>query len=260
MSEGVTFREADRGVSEIIGFVIVFSLVLGTIAVVYTGGFGGLSDARDVEQVNNAERAFEVLATSYEKMARGKAPHRATEIKLSGSQLVLGELMPASVNNSSDDRVAEMPQHRPIRFEAPGGSRIVLEHGAVIRVDDGAATMQREPDFILDENRTVIRHIELANIQTGSQNLGGDRTVLVRSSVLSSDLLYTGTEVENEDVTFALNTTSVRAVAWVDYFESELPDGSSCSTVGDDPEVTVVCSFETETLYVAKTRIEVRFT
>lgn len=255
MTDFQRFEVANRGVSEVVGFVIVFSLILGTIAIVYTGGFSGLTDARDVEEVNNAERAFDVLGSSLEKMARGQAPHRATELKLSDSQLILGDLRHASVHNSTGDLVGEMPQNRPIIYEVNQDSKIVYEHGAVIRVDDGAATMQRKPDFIFGEDRTVIRHIETANLPTGRQNVGGDRTVLVRSSVISSELLYTGDE--SGSVTFALNTTSERAGAWERYLESE---GGDCDPpIGNGEEVTLECDFETDRLYVAKTRIEIRF-
>lgn len=256
MPDGVRFGDDERGISEVIGFVIVFSLILATIAIVYAGGFAGLTDARDVEQANNAERALDVFASSMEKMARGQAPNRAIEIKLSDSQLTLGELHGASVNNSSDVLVAEMPQHRPIIYQMNRDSKIVYEHGAVIRVDDGAASMQREPDFLFDEKRTVIRHIETANLPQGSLHVAGDTTVLIRSTVIASDLQYSGDE--SGSITFALNTSSTRAVAWERYLESE---GGSCddSPIGNGDEVRVECQFETDRLYVAKSRIEIRF-
>lgn len=253
-------RADERAVSEVVGFVLVFSLVVGTIALVYVTGFAGLTDTRDVEQVNNAERAFDVLADGFDKLARGEAPNRATEIKLADAQLTLGNLKQGAVTDSDGTMVAEIPQHRPIVYTAPSGSEVVYEHGAVIRVDDGgAATMRREPDFIIGEERTVIRHIETSNLQIGSQSVAGDTTVLVRSSATRSDLLYSA--VENDEVTLALDTAEERASAWTEYMESEMPDGGTCS-VSDpiDGEVSVECTFETETIYVSKTRIKVDFT
>ena len=244
-----------RGVSEVIGFILIFSLVLLTIVLVYTGGLGGLSDARDVEQVNNAERAFDVLAENFEKMSRGEAPHRATEIKLADSRLEMGNLHHFEVNESGQT-VAEVPQHRPIEYRVTSQSKIVYEHGAVIRVDDGAATMRREPDFLFSDDRIVIRHVEAGNLQ-GGQSVSGDTTVLLRSSLTSSDLLYAEDGIS--EMTINLNTTTTRADIWIQYLESEGGEDCTVSSPTDD-EVTVSCEFDTESLYVSKDRIRVDLT
>ena len=244
-----------RGVSEVIGFILVFSLVLLTIVLVYTGGLGGLSDARDVEQVNNAERAFDVLAENFEKMGRGEAPHRATEIKLADSRLEMGDLRHFKVNNSSQT-VAEVPQHRPIEYHVTSQSKIVYEHGAVIRVDDGTATMRREPDFLFGDDRIVIRHVEAGNLQ-GGQSVSGDTTVLLRSSLTSSQLLFA--DDVSDEITIHLNTTTTRADIWIEYLESEGGEGCTVSSPTED-EVTVSCEFDTGSLQVSKDRIRVDLT
>ena len=249
--------ESERAVSEILGFILVFSIVLSTIVLVYVGGLGGLENARDAEQMNNAERAFDVLGNNVEKMARGEARHRATEIKLSDSQLVLGDLRQAHVNDSNGNTVAEIRQHRPIKYHVTSTSKVVYEHGAVIRVDDGSATMQSEPDFIIGENRMIIRHIEVSNLETGSQSVSGDTTVLVRASVTRSDMLYSGEDMD--EVTVYLNTSSTRANVWVTYMESK--DASCDVSNPTDSEVAVECTFEDiETLFVSRDRVKVDLT
>lgn len=255
MIEDVTSGD-DRGVSEVIGFVIVFSLVIGTIAVVYTGGFGGLTDARNVEQVNNAERAFEVLGTSIEKMARGQAPNRATEIKLSNARLSTGEARRVSTNTSSLNRSAAAENSRSLRYDPPSGSSIVYEHGAVIRVEGESSTMRREPDFLISENRTVIRYVELVG---GEQSISGDTTVLVRSELTRSNLLHR--EEDPGDVTFRLRTAPERSDAWLRYLEEETPGPNNCEPVdqGDDT-VTIKCVFQTDMLHVALSRIRINLT
>lgn len=256
MSEGVTFGEADRGVSEVVGFVIVFSLVLGTIAVVYTGGFGGLTDARDVEQMNNAERAFEVLGTSIEKMARGQAPNRATEIKLSNARLSTGDARRVSTNTSSLNVSVAAENSRSLRYDPPSDSSVVYEHGAVIRVDGESSTMRREPDFIIDENRTVIRYVELVG---GSQSISGDTTVLVRSQLSRSELLHV--EENPGSATFRITTAPERADAWQDYLEEETPEPDSCDTINEGTDsITIECTFETDVLHVALSRIRISLT
>lgn len=74
----------NRAVSEVVGFVLTFSLVTMAIAIVFTAGFGGLQDTQQAEQVNNVERAFDVLDTNVQEVQRQEAPSRATEMRLSG--------------------------------------------------------------------------------------------------------------------------------------------------------------------------------
>lgn len=245
----------DRGVSEVIGFVLVFSLVLATIGLVYAGGLSSLDDSRDAERINNAERAFDVLADSFETMARGDAPNGATEIKIADAQLSTGNERRVTVTTQEMSATgAASNRSRAMSFDGGTDTRIVYEHGAVIRVDGDASTMQREPDFVFDEERTVIRYIEVVG---GRQNIGGDTTVLVRSSVTTSELLHT--EDDPDDVALRLNTTTTRAAAWMRYLESEIPDGD-CTLDTNGDEATIECTFETESLHVALTQIRIQFT
>ncbi|MFC7136780.1 hypothetical protein ACFQRB_10335 [Halobaculum litoreum] len=73
-----------RAQSDAIGFVLVFSLIVLTVGTVYAAGYPALQDLRSDEQLENMERAFEVLDDNVDDMAREGAPSRATEIKLNG--------------------------------------------------------------------------------------------------------------------------------------------------------------------------------
>ena len=253
-----TDREGTRAVSEVVGFVLVFTLVIGTITFVYTTGFAGLTDTRDVEQVNNAERAFDVLANGFQKLARGEAPNRATEIQLAGAQLSTGTYHNVSVHNTTTgDRLAAVNRSRPIVYEAPGGSKIVYEHGAVIRVGpDGSAIVKRGPNFIIGENRTVIRYIQIDTRGGDRLGVGGDTTVLVRSTRTVSELQL---REENADsVTFRLRTSPTRASAWRAYLEDTIPDTGNCQVEGTNGEF-VACEFDTDSLSVARAKLRIEF-
>ena len=91
-----------RGVSETIGFVLVFSLIVLTVGVVLTVGYGGLQDARDAERVNNAERAFDVLADNVEDITHRGAPSRGTEVRLAEASLGAGSPTYLNVTGVND--------------------------------------------------------------------------------------------------------------------------------------------------------------
>lgn len=245
----------DRAVSEVVGFILVFSLILSTITFVYVGGFSGLQDARDHEQLANAERAFDVLSTNLESIASDEAPSRATEIKLSDAQLSVGDRRTVSTfNNSTDVQTSRINRSRAIVYSAQSNSRVVYEHGAIIRVDGDSSVMIDEPDFVIGDERTVIRHVELVG---DSQGVGGDTTALVRARKTSSDVLYANDPAS--DVTLQFNTTAARAPAWHRYLQSEIPGDTGCDTILNGDVAAVKCTYSTDSLYVATVRIHVEF-
>ena len=246
----------DRAVSEVVGFILVFALVLGTVTLVYVGGFAELEQARLHEQDTNAERAFDVLANNLEEIGRDKAPSRATEVKLSESEVLIGDNRNRRVEVTANNSTAAA-QPRPVVYDSGEGTRVVYENGAVLRQEDGRAVMVRKPDFVFDERRTVVRYLEPRG---GQQSTGGSKTVLVRAERSHSRLLLSETNETGVDVELQFATAPERADAWERYLEEELEpiEGSNAcaqETVGD--AVVVACAFETETIQVARTRLVV---
>lgn len=253
--------EDARGVSEVVGFVLVFSLVLGSISMVYVGGFAALGDTRDSERVNNAERAFDVLADNFQQIGRGEAPRRATEIKVADAKMTLDDRYSVEVNVSGSPTIASS---RPTTFHSGTGTKIVYEHGAIIRVDkDGGSVMIREPDFLLSQEQTVIRHIELRG---GRQNVGGTLTVLIRGELDFRQLEYPGqgqdTNVTDVTMNVTLQTAPDRTDAWRRYLEKQ--DALSNCTDRDVTELEshreIECDLSTESLLVSRSRINVELT
>jgi len=48
----------DRGVTELVSYVLIFSLVIATIGTVTVLGMSTLMDRQQAEQLNNVERSF----------------------------------------------------------------------------------------------------------------------------------------------------------------------------------------------------------
>lgn len=258
-----------RGVSEVVGFVLVFSLVIGTITMVYVGGLSGLDGARDAERINNAERAFDVMANNFEQMARGEAPNRATEMKLADAQLTTGSEQDLEINVSSSDDPVLATKTVTIRYDSPGDSNIVYENGAVIRVDDGNAVMRQEPDFLFSEDgNVVVRYIALNGIDQGVG--GSSTTVLVRAERRTTSVNSSDTTT---DIGIVMETHPDRADVWAEYYEEQIEtaavsgswgSGDACSvneSYGGPQEALVYCDeFDADSLSVASVEIDVTLT
>lgn len=254
----------ERAASEVIGFVLVVSLVLLTTSVVFVSGFTGLEDTRDAERIRNAERAFDVLDDNMGDIAYRNAPARATEIKLDEAQLSLAPNTEITVEatDSAGNTETMTRQVRPIVFTAKDGSKVAYEAGAVIRQSRGGATMNSEPGLVFDQDHTVLTLIETSSSSTSS--VGGSATVLVRGSrdVSATDdpertqVLYTQDTNPPIDVTLEIETVPERTGAWERYVEGELSENGltgSCSVSGD----TVTCTFDTQAIRAGSSIIDV---
>ncbi|SDZ87857.1 hypothetical protein SAMN04488065_0959 [Haloplanus vescus] len=251
----------DRAVSEVLSFVLVFSLITLSVGTVSVFGLSSLQDTRNLERIDNGERAFDVLADNQLDIAHGGAPSRATEIKLAETTLTLADSLDSEVT-LSDGTSLGRTESRPVVFGQAGDSGnlsrgVVYEMGAVLRVDQGGAVMQRTPPFRFDENRTVIHYLTLES-QTGTvQRRSGSTTVLVRSVHGTTTLL--AHHEPSDEVTITVDTEPRRAEAWKRYFETELDgmsDGTPCQPL--DGSGTVTCSFETEDIRITRTTIRVQ--
>lgn len=236
----------DRAVSEVLGFVLTFSLITVTIAIVFTVGFGGLQDAQQAEQVNNVERAFEVLTTNIDEVHRQGAPSRSTEMRLSGGTLAYGD--PVTITIDSPEINATVLETRPLIYRNDD-TEIVYELGGVVRTDGGHSVLLRDPPFVVGERSTIPL---LVTTEPGNQgSISGQRTVLVTSSYQRTGFVHLRT---NEPVTITLD--SPRADAWERYLERAGNEHLSISATGEN---TVTYEIDANSTSVSATWVRLRF-
>ncbi len=240
----------DRAVSEVVGYVLVLALVVSTMGVLFTTGFGTLQDAQQAEQVNNVERAFDVLDANFEDMYRDGAPSRATEMRLVDGSLGFGESTVITVEQG-ENNTSIYP--RPLVYSDGGDTEIVYEAGAVIRTDGDASVMKSEPGFLISESESTV-HVLRTSASSGTSAHTGAGTVLVVGSQPSSGPQVT-TFDSGEEINLTVETT--RADAWDRYFTAYENEG--VGQVVDRGEESVTYQVESEEVTVVRTRISLRF-
>ncbi|WP_411966352.1 hypothetical protein [Haloferax sp. YSMS24] len=169
----------DRGVSEVLSFVLVFALVISTIVIVYALGYPALLHVQDVERSNNAERAMTAIAdTTTEITVRG-APSRATEVKLSEASLSFGAPTTVTVRNDTGGVVATST-FRPLVYDGADGTRLVYAGGGVFREQaDGGFVVVRDPELVVAGSDTVIL-VPATTPAASTDAIAGQSDVLVR--------------------------------------------------------------------------------
>ena len=221
-------RKRDRAVSETISFVLVFSLVIASVGTVYAVGVSELEETRDAERIENAQRAFDVLADNVRDVIEG-APSRGTEVKLADATVRSADDAAMNVTVDPADGPPQFWEFSssPLVYEAASGGEIRLSNGAVLRDSDrGGASVVRGPPLIVDDDRVHLTLIRQEHV--GAAAVGGSQTVRIRTAGSRARRFYDDDGVAHE---VRVNVTTPYTDAWARQYESAGFD--DCATIAE---------------------------
>lgn len=246
-----------RAVSDTLGFIFVFALVLTTVGVVSAVGMQGLQDTRDVERLNNAERAFDILDDNMEDIAVRGAPSRATEIKLADSAVSFGEPVRMEVEwtrgGVTDN--ATVTTHPLVYTSGASNERLVYAFGTIFRGTDDAMTIVQRPEFVLSNDAVVVSTISARRSAASSNSVGGSGTYLIRGEISDSGPKYRGIATADGTYSVTVNVTSPRAALWETELESY--DGVDSCTL-DGTGTMVSCTLTgVDSVHVVEKQVDV---
>ena len=205
----------ERGVSDVVGYILVFSLITITIGTVFAVGITGVEDRREAERVANVERAFDVFDDNLRDVQRYGDPNRATEIRLAGGTLSIAEETRFALANTSDpdeldNRTLAEWRSRTVAYEDED-TTIAYEAGALVRGDGEGSVMLSAPRFVAVDGRTTVPIVGLVGDGT-EERVTGDGTVqitatedanadseTVRFDAASGETLYLWIETDHPD-------------------------------------------------------------
>lgn len=238
----------EAGVSDVLGFAIVFGVVVLSITLMYTFGLGALEDIQHGEAMENNERAFDILADNMADIHNQRAPGRSTELQFGRGELSTTGQVGIVVNVSGGP--ARDYQLTPISYRSrETGFHYVT--GAVVRTERDAGVVVHEPPFTFGSDRVVLSIVD-TTIRGGTTSISGGTIRVTGRRQGQSEL----TQVDTSVSTVNVSITSPRYEAWARYFRRQ-----GCATVATDRTTgTVTCEFATDEVYVRRTPIEVELT
>lgn len=236
--------ETDRGQSELLGYFLIFNVVVLTVLLVGATGMVGLNNAQDFQRTSSAQQGFSALANNVDDVVRRGAPSRTTEIGLADASLSFDRQTNITVRTDNGSVENETIQLTSLVYDSGSGTRIVYTGGALLRVDGDNAVMFREPNFLL-ENDTVI--LPVVTLSSTDDTIGGDTAVSVETRDAGAAVVGAG-----EADTVTVEVTSPHATAWYRYLDDE----ADC----DPPDSgTVTCRIDADRVAVTVHTVEVRF-
>lgn len=213
----------ESGVSETVGFIIIFGIVMTGIGLVTLYGYPMLLQQQAEANVKNMQKTMIVLQTDINSLTFKNVPYQETAIQVAGGTLSVtrdqNEVPNFTVSNSTYEFINEFRPGK-LRFIADDGSTIIaLENGAVITRYPGieGSYMNAEPRWYYDEttNTFVITLIRIVGDQNFGQTGIGTFSIQLSESEppdekrypISDDVFVTyNKDVENDDFSRAWGT------------------------------------------------------
>lgn len=167
MREQPTRRGLDRGQSEIIGYVLLFSTILIALGVVVTFGVTALDQVQSATVADNGEFAMESVAGDMEALYYGTSTVRNTELVLDSATLETGP--PTTVNvtaNRGGVKVATNRTFRPIVYKTDDVA-IAYENTLLIRDQARGSVAVNDPLVRISDRRAVVPVVQTnASVQS----------------------------------------------------------------------------------------------
>ena len=227
------FLKSESAVSEVIGFILVFSIVMLAISAIYAVGYPTIQSSKENAQFQNMEQSFMVLQSNINTVAFGQAPVRTLKTSLGGGSLTVypseGQI---KVENGTGHVLYDVPIGA-IEYEKNGRS-IAYEGGGVWeKYPTGSAIKLSEPRIFVhgdNGNRTVSVSIINISSENGISSVGGKGAASV---VTRFNRVHT-LEPDYSPGTVNITVTSYYyADAWGRYFNEtlEVPVSSGLGVV-----------------------------
>ena len=179
-------RPDRRAQSEVLGFILVFALVILAIALVTVFGVTALGEVREASVADNGEFAMQSLESNFEELFYGTTTKRTTELTVESASLETGAPATVTIEGISSTSLPSGPvskTFRPVVYRSDG-TDIVYENSMVIREQREGAVAASEPLLKLSNSVSIVPVVRTvlpsgADPQSVS---GGTRQVTARTT------------------------------------------------------------------------------
>lgn len=173
-------RIDDRGVSEVVAFILVFAIIFGSVGLLYSAGFQSMNDYQESEQLTNAERAMDAYTENVNDVMRYDGVNQRTgELSLRGGTITTGgdgtELVVSPGFDGNDDETVSLGQ-----FKYHDGDEVIAyEGGGLVRASDGGSLLLKQPQLACrdgggsGDGTAVISLVTVTGDERSIQTTGG---------------------------------------------------------------------------------------
>jgi len=230
-------QTGDAGVSEAIGFLLIFAMVITGIGLVTLYGYPMLMQQQTSADEQIMEKNMIVLQNDFKSLAYKTVPYKETSLKIGGGSLSVNNFLTSGPRFQIDDTgpvLLANPTGDLRYYSVKSQTEISLQNGAVVTTNiggysGGGSVMLAEPRWFFDKT-TATLVINVINISStglmSKEGIGTVRMKLGQTEYLRKD--YPGSENIRITYTPGPGTGQDYSKAWQNYFENTME--MTCST------------------------------
>jgi len=222
------FGSDKRAVSELVGFIFVFGIILVSVGLLTVTGFQALDDFQENERIANSERAMDALADNFNDVVRYDGiTERFGELALrEGTVTTSANGTNVTINDGNDplDSTYENISLGEFRYDQ-GSDAVVYDGGAVIREGETGSVVVREPMISCSGDTATVSLLKITNDEGAIQTQDG------LGFTITENTETTNRTVEHDvDLNVTADAPDARQDAW-DELETECDDVTVVVTV-----------------------------
>lgn len=231
------YSKHELAVSEAVGFIIIFGIVMAGIGLVSLYGYPALLNQQATANIGNMEKNFLVLQSDINTLAYKSVQYKETSMQVSGGVLSVVK-PPTSVDDKFSIRI--MNSVGPIdetivfpsgelQFKSDSGEvTILLQNGAVVKWQSGGSVMLSDPRWFIDTDTDGIKTIVVTLVQVDSvDSLATSGISNIQLSVEPLNVTgYTANFIDfpvtSSEYTIRIKPPIAYSKAWTNYFDDPL--------------------------------------
>jgi len=237
-------NSTDAGVSESIGFVLIFSMVIAGIGLVTLYGYPMLLQQQTSANERIMEKNMIVLQNDIKSLAYKTVPYKESALKIEGGTLAVYNTLstnPTATFKIYDNSVDYVTSYHPgdLRYESiDAQTDISLQNGAVMKYQQSGSVMLAEPRWFHDTttNTWVINLIAINS--SGMQSRTGISTVKMALAD-NPEYIYTDTIDTEIHIEYTPDLSEDFSTAWDNYFQIGLKMGPPTAIIGSTRTYTL---------------------
>jgi len=224
----------ERGISDLVAFVLTFGIIILSVSTVYMLGFDSLEEVRDDEQIRSVDRTMEGISETLADIHRENSPSRSVAVGLDGGAIsVVEESQLTVVIETPNKTVNRSVDVGAIVLTPNDNAEMVYEGGIAYRTQGDGQFVLSDPVISCD-GRTAI--VDIAKV-TGQLSVSIPGTIELSGRHTSERSLYPAAgQLRNNATAVEIKIDDTRNPdAWRQYFETsadgwtETSDGYRCS-------------------------------
>ena len=235
------FFQSERAVSEVIGYSLVFGIVVIAIGLIYVAGVPALQSSKDTTQFKSVEQGFLILRTDLLKVALDQSPVRTTKLgtaeggSLSSDPSACKLSLEITHSGTVEPHTIELGN---IEFASRIGS-VSCENGAVLTKYSSGSIMTSKPRMFNSTDQGNIL-FSLVKINDSFSSVGGGVARITISNPRFNESIFSTPEVYRNG-TLKIKVDSEYADAWERFLEDEFDaafDNPADGTTGWSGEIS----------------------